>query len=98
MMTFASIWNLCSTAAPQPQDKEYYCFPRNILESLVRRHADEGRDVGTANYKARLNLRDTSTTGAKLGDLSRKGNKPTRYDTAPYDPDFLFDGGRSGRT
>ena len=40
-----------------------------------RRHADEGRDVGTANYKARLNLRDSQPTGAKLDEVNRKGNE-----------------------
>ena len=67
MMTFASIWNLCSTAARRPQDKENHCA-RSSLVLRFRRHTGEGRDVGCANYKARLNLRASSATAAKLRD------------------------------
>ena len=59
----------------RPQDKENHC-PRGAPRVYrIRRHADEGRDVGSANYKARLNLRVSLATAAKVRERSGKGNK-----------------------
>jgi len=56
MIAITSIWNLCSTAESAPQAKENRGVPVARLPLALRRHADEGHDVGCANYKARLNL------------------------------------------
>ena len=51
----------------EPQDKENHCRPaQRRLKSLLERSAGEGRDVERANYKARLNLRVSLATPAKL--------------------------------
>jgi hypothetical protein len=42
---------------PKPQDKEYDGFPTRRFLLALRHRADEGRDAGSANYKARMNLR-----------------------------------------
>jgi hypothetical protein len=42
---------------PKPQDKEDDRVPLRSLSFAFRHLADEGRDAGSANYKARLNLR-----------------------------------------
>jgi hypothetical protein len=81
MIAITSIWNLCSTAEQRPQAKENHGVPVAHLLSALRRHADEGLDVGSANYKARLNLRVGFATAANLGVPAGKGNKPPVGDT-----------------
>lgn len=100
MIAITSIWNLCSTAEQCPQAKENHGVPVAHLLLALRRHTDEGHDVGSANYKARLNLRVSLATAAKLGVLAGKGNKPqpdTIYEAASL-AFCLLAGGRSGRT
>src|SRR5215831_6251091 len=41
----------------------------------LRRHADEGREAGSANYRARSNLRVSLATAAKVFDAQTKGNE-----------------------
>ena len=52
--------------------------PELAMRLRFRHHTGEGRDVGSANYKARLNLRVSSATAAKLRDRRGKGNKRHR--------------------
>jgi hypothetical protein len=70
------IWYLCSTAARiRPQDKENLGVPGAHLLFANRQRAGEGLDVGAANYKARLNLRVSLATAAKLRARKPKGNE-----------------------
>jgi hypothetical protein len=65
---------LCSTTAPKrPQDKENLGVPVRIFLFANRRRTGEGLDVGMANYKARLNLRVSLATAAKLRVRKPKG-------------------------
>ena len=81
-------------------------LPRRTLESSLRRHAGEGRDVGSANYKARLQPTGELGYGAKVCDArQQKATNPTRHDCATRDcrdrrhgHGVRFAGGSSGRT
>jgi hypothetical protein len=46
-----------------PWDKENHRVPVRVLCIVLRHRTGEGRDVGSANYKARLNLRVCLATG-----------------------------------